>query len=246
MIKRPPVEDRTILEHFAWSYAIMTMVYASRRHGGDNYIQSDHIVRNKNYHGLLKGKLDVGSLLIDERSKHRSISRCSYCFTEGDQTIDDLIPQLRGGSHEAYNLVMCCRSCNSSKSGKDFLEWTQSRFPYPPIKPLRRYMKLLWNRCMEMDLLHHPLTAVPDFSDDFPFKLSLLQDEEPDLSQIVPVQTTTSIREVDGVGSRYFTFSGMGLIGLGTAFLNGVSNIRDDDWCGRERQSGFRHPQSGR
>lgn len=48
--------------------------------------------------------------------------RCVYCgsgIEDGVQfTLDHLVPQELGGSHEASNLVTCCKSCNSSKGSK--------------------------------------------------------------------------------------------------------------------------------
>jgi len=185
MPKRPPVEERTVLEQFAWTYATMTMVYASRRHGGDAYTQTGFIVRNKNYHGILRGTLNLGALLVDERSKHRHIDRCSYCFAGDAHTIDHLIPQLRGGTHDAYNILVSCRSCNSSKGARDFLIWSTARDHYPPIRPLRRYLKLMYHCCNELGILDVPLVEAPELSDDFPFSIASLPDHEPDLKKIV-------------------------------------------------------------
>jgi 5-methylcytosine-specific restriction endonuclease McrA len=51
---------------------------------------------------------------------------CVYCNKEtppSKRTADHVIPLIRGGAHSAFNLVMACMSCNSSK--KDLLveEW---------------------------------------------------------------------------------------------------------------------------
>lgn len=49
---------------------------------------------------------------------------CSYCGTNAEKmTLDHVIPQSRGGSHAAENLVLACRSCNSSKGAKTPGEW---------------------------------------------------------------------------------------------------------------------------
>jgi 5-methylcytosine-specific restriction endonuclease McrA len=47
---------------------------------------------------------------------------CFYCFGPFD-TIDHIIPLMRGGDNMETNLVPACRSCNSSKGSKLLAEW---------------------------------------------------------------------------------------------------------------------------
>lgn len=59
-------------------------------------------------------------------SNNRSIFRltenpCHYCgeFDEHrGNTVDHIIPQCQGGTHDWDNLVSCCKRCNSSKGGR--------------------------------------------------------------------------------------------------------------------------------
>lgn len=44
--------------------------------------------------------------------------RCRYCGATDDLTIDHLIPRCRGGNDKPSNLVVACRSCNSSKGAR--------------------------------------------------------------------------------------------------------------------------------
>jgi 5-methylcytosine-specific restriction endonuclease McrA len=49
---------------------------------------------------------------------------CPYCrCDEGEVTLDHIVPLSRGGSHHVYNLVPCCKACNSSKGAKLLSEW---------------------------------------------------------------------------------------------------------------------------
>ena len=81
--------------------------------------------------------------LLFERDK----GRCSYCGREvvrqsydfvnqkkmGRQAcIDHIIPQSRGGSHSAGNLLLACRSCNSRKKDRD-LEDFRERYTYDEL-----------------------------------------------------------------------------------------------------------------
>jgi hypothetical protein len=47
---------------------------------------------------------------------------CAYCGARAD-TIDHVMPLVRGGTNYEGNLVPACRRCNSSKSGKTIIEW---------------------------------------------------------------------------------------------------------------------------
>ncbi len=48
--------------------------------------------------------------------------QCSYCPDIAD-TIDHLLPLVRGGSNHEGNLVPACRRCNSSKASRTVMEW---------------------------------------------------------------------------------------------------------------------------
>ena len=59
----------------------------------------------------------------------RDSFRCLYCGTDlrqaapADVTLDHLLPRSAGGSNEATNLVTACRSCNSSRGAKPWLDY---------------------------------------------------------------------------------------------------------------------------
>ena len=153
------VDPKTVAESLYWSYANLAMAFASSEHDKPEYQQTDYIVRNKLYLGLLRGKLNLGSFLIDEKEKMRSSDACCYCGSQLDLTLDHLIPQFRGGKHSADNLVVACRSCNSSKKALDLMEWMAKRGEFPPLWILRRYLKLAIRYCIEnglMDIMLEP------------------------------------------------------------------------------------------
>lgn len=53
-------------------------------------------------------------------------TQCAYCDNQAD-TIDHVVPLVRGGTNYEGNLVVCCKSCNSSKSGSTIMEWRTGR-----------------------------------------------------------------------------------------------------------------------
>lgn len=68
-----------------------------------------------------------------------SRGQCLYClglFTT--LTIDHFEPLSRGGSGQWWNLVPCCKSCNSSKKDRDGPSWVEKKFGR------QRLVELVW------------------------------------------------------------------------------------------------------
>ena len=53
---------------------------------------------------------------------------CAYCGQPAD-TLDHILPLVRGGTNYEGNLVPACRSCNSSKSARTIIEWRTGKQP---------------------------------------------------------------------------------------------------------------------
>ena len=79
----------------------------------------------------------------DERKK--LASKCIYCDGAAN-SVDHLIPRLAGGPDSADNLVTACKSCNSSKGGRDLYDWADQQ-RYFPLVATRRYLVLAWRWC---------------------------------------------------------------------------------------------------
>jgi hypothetical protein len=47
---------------------------------------------------------------------------CHYCGSLGD-TVDHIVPVIKGGYSTPKNLVCSCKNCNQRKSGKDYEEF---------------------------------------------------------------------------------------------------------------------------
>lgn len=58
--------------------------------------------------------------------RKRSLGVCHYCqghFPPAELTMDHIIPIGRGGRSEKFNLVPCCKECNTQKSSLLPAEW---------------------------------------------------------------------------------------------------------------------------
>lgn len=58
--------------------------------------------------------------------RKRSSGICHYCnmhFPPRDLTMDHVIPLARGGRSEKFNLVPCCKACNTKKRQLLPAEW---------------------------------------------------------------------------------------------------------------------------
>jgi 5-methylcytosine-specific restriction endonuclease McrA len=58
--------------------------------------------------------------------RKRASGICHYCnhiFSPKDLTMDHVIPLARGGRSEKFNLVPCCKDCNTKKKQQLPAEW---------------------------------------------------------------------------------------------------------------------------
>ena len=66
----------------------------------------------------------VNEAAIYERDGHM----CMYCGTTHNRlSIDHIVALNNGGAHAEDNLVVACRSCNSSKNATPLVEWLQTQ-----------------------------------------------------------------------------------------------------------------------
>lgn len=62
------------------------------------------------------------------RIREESGGRCAYCLAATSLTFDHVEPLALGGPHRPDNIVMACRSCNSSKKSSPLLIFLMRRF----------------------------------------------------------------------------------------------------------------------
>jgi hypothetical protein len=110
------------------------------------------------------------SLSKDEVEKLHAQPVCAYCGSKEKLSADHLLPTARGGPDEGFNLVLACKSCNSSKGCKDLLQWYEDRQATPPLPLIRRYLKLVVRYCKQHGLWDTPVDRIDDQT--LPFRLS--------------------------------------------------------------------------
>ena len=151
---------KTIREHIAWSYANLARAHAALEDGVTKYKVVHHAIRSRIYYGLLSGKVAMRSLYDDERLKMTIPQACCYCGSTRNLAVDHLVPRIRGGADESDNLIWACRSCNSSKGGKDMLVWLTGKGAFPSMLILRRYIKIVARYCEQQDCMSIPLSEM--------------------------------------------------------------------------------------
>ena len=117
----------------------------------------------------------------DEKVKFLRGHICSYCGSSDGITFDHLISRALNGKDSSDNLVVACRSCNSSKRDKDLLVWCRQHDKFPPLMILRRYLKIAVQVCHDADVMDcfqndARLVNIPISFDDIPTKFPVPAD----------------------------------------------------------------------
>jgi 5-methylcytosine-specific restriction endonuclease McrA len=68
---------------------------------------------------LRNGDISMSSILREIKAQIKSTEqKCEYCQKTNELSWDHIIPKSKGGPDTADNLILCCKSCNSSKASK--------------------------------------------------------------------------------------------------------------------------------
>lgn len=96
---------------------------------------------------LRTGEINMSSITRELKKQIISIEKsCEYCGRMDELSWDHLIPRSKGGPDNAENLVLCCRSCNSSKGNRGLYAWfgVKNKDSLPRIVA-GKYLKLLYD-----------------------------------------------------------------------------------------------------
>lgn len=156
------MQPTTLGELIHWSYANLAMAHAAVTAKNENYGRVGYMIRSRLYKGLNSQTMTIGPLADDEKLKMVLPQACCYCARKDTLSVDHLIPSKKEGPNKGDNLVWACRSCNSSKSARDVLEWLAEQNQFPPLLLLRRYLKLAREICLERGLMDTPISEAPE------------------------------------------------------------------------------------
>ncbi len=109
----PPSSIKTIKDLLHYQYAKLIAKSANK---------------NNDYKFIMskKKQLDLGEINMsgfDREFRHIDKSRCVYCPSTDNLSLDHIISRKKGGINSRDNSVDACRSCNSSKGSKGLYEW---------------------------------------------------------------------------------------------------------------------------
>lgn len=144
-------------EYLYWSYAnLQKMCYAVNA-GKAKYDRMCYMIRAKAFKAYKEGRWNIHDLLDFNVEKIRQNNYCWYCGKEMEPlklTKDHVFPRSKGGDNDMDNIIMVCKTCNSSKGDMDLFEWyAEVRKEWPPINVFVHYMKNIYLYSVENGLM---------------------------------------------------------------------------------------------
>jgi hypothetical protein len=111
----PPPSVRTIREEILYEYAklISRSAYGSLQRG---FI-------TERFQKLRDGEIRISDTIREWEREQELPKKCVFCGSAADLSTDHLIPRNRGGDDSAENLVLSCKTCNTSRGDKGVFEW---------------------------------------------------------------------------------------------------------------------------
>ncbi len=162
----------TVRELIYWSYANLAMAHSAVGRRQAEYSQLNYMIRARLFKGLKAGSMNLRTIFDDEKIKIYTGMICNYCGSSINLSLDHIFPKFSGGSDNAENLIIACKNCNSSKGKKDLMEWMIASNTFLPLMVIRRYLKLVYNFCLEFELLD--VTIDEMHNKGLPFNITLL------------------------------------------------------------------------
>lgn len=134
----PPRAVKTVRDLIYWQYAkiISEAVGAGKK---------EYAFIMDRFKKLQSGEIEWSGAIREYIKEREITNQCIYCDSMEGLCFDHLVPRSRGGPDIADNVVMACRSCNSSKSDKGVYEWFKlDRKDEVPRIAEGKYLKLLY------------------------------------------------------------------------------------------------------
>lgn len=113
-------------EYLYWSYANIQMLHYALNNGVQRYNRMCYMIRAKAFKAYKEGRWNIHDLFEFNITKIKHNDYCWYCGKEMEPsklTKDHVFPRSKGGVNEMDNIIMVCKTCNSSKGNMDLFEW---------------------------------------------------------------------------------------------------------------------------
>ncbi|OJV33691.1 MAG: hypothetical protein BGO29_02245 [Bacteroidales bacterium 36-12] len=173
----------TVRELIYLSYANLAMAHTAVDKKQEKYGTFNYMIRAKLFKGLKEGTMNMRTIFDDEKIKLQTGQICNYCGSTEKLALDHIFPQKYGGKDDAENLIFACKTCNSSKGKKDLMEWMSFRGQFLPLMTIRRYLKLIFNYCLENNLIDKNIEELKEM--ELPFNISLLPTNFPNPNELI-------------------------------------------------------------
>lgn len=161
-------------EYLYWSYANLQMLHYAIGAGKLKYDRTCYMIRSKAYKAYTEGRWNIHDLLQLNVSKIQQNNYCWYCGKEMSPTTltrDHVFPRIKGGDNDMNNIIMVCKTCNSSKGNMDLLRWYHDvRHEWPPLNVLIHYLKNIYLYSANNNLLDKSLEELDNLSLPFDWR----------------------------------------------------------------------------
>ena len=144
-------------EYLFYSYANLQMLCYAVNAGKKKRDLKCYMIRAKAFKAYKEGRWNIHDLLENNLAKIQCNNYCWYCGKEVEPsklTKDHVFPRSKGGDNNMDNIILVCKSCNSSKGDMDLFEWYEEiRHEFPPIPILVHYLKNIYHYSVDHVLM---------------------------------------------------------------------------------------------
>lgn len=178
-------------EYLYWSYANLQMLCYAVNTGKREYDRSCYMIRAKAFKAYKEGRWNIHDLLDFNVAKIQQNDFCWYCGKEMNPTKltkDHVFPRSKGGDNDMDNIIMVCKTCNSSKGDMDLFEWyCEIRKQWPPINILVHYLKNIYLYSVKNELMDKHKEEMECM--ELPFKVEYIPIKYPQPGYFLPVES---------------------------------------------------------
>lgn len=171
-------------EYLFWAYSNLQMLMYALTSGIEKYGRRCFGLRAKAFKAYKEGRWNIHDLMEMNVSKIKDNNFCWYCgknMSPSELTKDHVFPRSKGGENNMDNIIMVCKSCNSSKGNMDLFEWYATvRNEIPPLNVIAHYLKNIYFYSIDHDLMKKKLEELDLM--DLPFNWHFIPIEYPEPS----------------------------------------------------------------